>query len=161
MIILHKIVKTLLAIITFGLSGLGGMATFRLIWRTINNFTYPAVWQEYTLIPLLFFLGVMSLIFHIRSFAYIKKTENIKTKRNIHSLLWICAYGIGLFILIACCWGFYEEYKSPTGEEYIYAALFGVLSLSLIFIIEVKATYNKYLEANRPSEQDIAEIGNV
>jgi len=47
------------------------------------------------------------------------------------------------------------------GCEYVYAALFGVLSLSLIFIIEVKATYNKYLEANRPSEQDIAEIGNV
>ena len=159
MILIHKTVKSILLILSFGAAVSQGIALAQNLWSTATS-NGTTEWFLATIFSGIFLLSGLSTVYHIRTFPILPSKYSKSPKRKISRLLWIGAYGFGISLILFCIWGLTEENKNPTVEAPITFILYGLICLALIMIAETQATYLHYNKNNRPKESDLDEIGN-
>ena len=154
MLLFHKISKVILAIISFGLTGIAAKGIYDILdsvflgpYTNYTTIKYGAI----TLTFLILITGILTTSYHIQSFSLF----NFKRKINkVQSILWIGTYGFGITHVL---FSFYL-FAIPGNSANVFG--YGLLTIALFVTLEVRATKRMYDEVIRVNESDLDEIGN-
>lgn len=142
-VIFQEILKVLLVVYTIFILG-------AMLFITVESFyrTSRADWFDYLLLILAFIAGVLSVIFHIKTYPYYNK---ITRKRTIPKIFWVGSLVLPVYVIYIILETMLNYFSVPTAS--IYQDFKGFIIVLLVLVISVLSILETLFMYKRVQQQ--------